>query len=56
MANEEHVALINQGEEIWNKWREDNPRIRVDLSYADLFAANLRRAILAGADLSGGLI
>ena len=25
MADEEQVALLKQGVEVWNKWREENP-------------------------------
>ena len=32
MANEEHVALLKQGVEVWNKWREENPDIKPDLT------------------------
>jgi len=31
MADEEHVALLEQGVEVWNKWREENPGIVPDL-------------------------
>ena len=40
----------NVGE--WNKWRIDNPDIRIGLSKADLSGANLSKADLRGADLS----
>ena len=63
MANDEHVALLKQGVDAWNKWRDENPRVRVDvsgedlreafLSGADLTEADLRKAFLADADLSG---
>jgi uncharacterized protein YjbI with pentapeptide repeats len=36
MANNEHLDILNQGVEIWNKWREDNPQIKPDLSSANL--------------------
>ena len=36
MANEEHVALLRQGVEVWNAWRRENPDIRPDLCRADL--------------------
>src|SRR6516164_9838368 len=67
MANDEHVALLKQGVDSWNKWRDGNPDIRPDLDEADLsgaglseakliFAnlqeANLQRANLSGAGLS----
>jgi uncharacterized protein YjbI with pentapeptide repeats len=62
MANEEHVALLKQGREVWNRWRQKNPNIRPDLTGAYLRAANLaeadldeatlRRADLTGANLT----
>jgi hypothetical protein len=52
MADEKHVALLKQGAEIWNKWREENPYLRPDLSAADLSGANLNGANLNGANLS----
>ena len=68
MANKEHVDLIKQGVEVWNRWRVENTEVIPDfsggelteahLSDADLIGANLskatlRRADLRGADLSG---
>jgi hypothetical protein len=53
MANEEHVALLRQGVEVWNAWRRENPDIRPDLCRADLTAADLGDAHLRGADLDG---
>ena len=32
MANQEHLAKIQQGVEAWNKWRRENPDIQPDLS------------------------
>ncbi|BAB78209.1 pentapeptide repeat-containing protein (plasmid) [Anabaena sp. FACHB-709] len=32
MANEEHLAILRQGVEVWNAWRENNPDINPDLS------------------------
>jgi hypothetical protein len=52
MANKEHLAILRQGVEAWNRWREKNPTIRPDLSVADLIRANLSGANLMGADLS----
>ncbi len=36
MANEKHFEIINEGVEVWNAWRKDNPEILPDLSGADL--------------------
>jgi hypothetical protein len=41
MANNEHVALLKQGVDAWNKWRDENPDIPPDLSGADLSNAKL---------------
>ena len=53
MANEEHLAILEQGVEAWNKWRKENPTIRPDLSRAKLSGADLIWADLSGADLTG---
>ena len=60
VANQEQLAILKQGVDVWNKWREDNPREHIDLSGADLprlilqganfRGANFRRADLSGAD------
>jgi uncharacterized protein YjbI with pentapeptide repeats len=52
MANEEHVEILRQGVGVWNRWREENPRVEPDLSRADLSRADLRGAILSAAILS----
>lgn len=51
MANEEQLAILNQGVEVWNKWRGENPKERIDLSHADLSDANLSPASLSHANL-----
>jgi TIR domain/Pentapeptide repeats (8 copies) len=58
MANEEHLKILKQGVEVWNKWRKDNPEIKPDLSEAPLSNANLHDVDfsvvnLRGADLDG---
>lgn len=58
MANEKHLALLQQGVEMWNQWRENHPEIEPDLRGADLSGAslvsiNLWKADLWGADLWG---
>ena len=67
MANPEHLDILKQGVEAWNKWQEQNKSIRpdlrganlrdtdlrdTDLREADLFSANLAEADLRGANLA----
>jgi uncharacterized protein YjbI with pentapeptide repeats len=52
MANDEHVALLNQGAAAWNAWRDKNSNIRPDLTEADFSRAGLTGANLIKADLS----
>ena len=56
MANEEQLAILKQGVDVWNRWREENPDAEIDLSKANLkyfylSKANLRKANLSEADL-----
>jgi hypothetical protein len=62
MANPEHLAIlkrgIEEGIEVWNKWRRENMGIIPDLSAADLSGANLSdvyfwRTDLDSVNLSG---
>lgn len=68
MANEEHLALLKQGVDVWNDWKINHPDIRPNLSFAkgnrltskgaklsgvDLSRANLSKADLSKADLIG---
>jgi hypothetical protein len=57
MANPEHLAILKDALDkkdigIWNRWRNQNPTLRSDLSGIDLRKANLRKADLSQADLS----
>ena len=53
MANPEHLEILKQGVEVWNKWREETDEVEVDLTEADLVEANLRGAYLGKANLQG---
>jgi uncharacterized protein YjbI with pentapeptide repeats len=58
MANQEHLAILKQGVEVWNKWRDEYSKILPDLSAVNLSNANLSYANLSNvnfseADLSG---
>jgi uncharacterized protein YjbI with pentapeptide repeats len=52
MANEEHLALLKQGVDVWNAWRRENPEIIPDLREAELGKVNLFNADLGQAKLS----
>ena len=41
MANQEHLALLMQGRDAWNKWRQEHPEIQPDLTKANLVGADL---------------
>jgi uncharacterized protein YjbI with pentapeptide repeats len=62
MPNDEHVAMLARGAEVWNGWRADYDKTPdlsraglrgVDLSGFDLSGADLRGADLRGTNLSG---
>jgi hypothetical protein len=67
MANEEHLEILLEGVETWNKWRKVTPEMpnlrdahltdttltEAHLSDADLRGADLRGADLRGADVEG---
>ncbi|MGK7899303.1 MAG: pentapeptide repeat-containing protein [Xenococcus sp. (in: cyanobacteria)] len=54
MANEEQLRILKEeGVKAWNKWREDNPDVEIDLSEAGLSGAHLIGADLSGAYLIG---
>ena len=61
MANSEHLEILKNGVEEWNKWREENNTIvpnllDADLSYLNLNYANLSSIDLSFADLSYALL
>ena len=58
VADPEHLALLQQGVDVWNAWRQKEPSVVPDLRGADLSGewlgeANLSEADLSGANLSG---
>ena len=57
MANPEHLQVLRQGVEAWNKWRREHAYFQpslddAKLGKANLESANLRDATLIGANLS----
>lgn len=53
MANKEHVKKLYEGVEAWNKWREEKPEVRPDLSEENLRAIELPHINFRGANLIG---
>lgn len=51
MANQEHLALLKQGVEVWNQWRKRHPKVLIDLKHAKFRGATLRGATLDDANL-----
>jgi hypothetical protein len=51
MANEEHLKILKQGVEVWNRWRADNPEVKPEISRTNLSAGNLQEINLSDADL-----
>jgi hypothetical protein len=51
MADNNQITILSQGVEAWNKWREENPDVLIDLKGAKLMHMNLENANLANADL-----
>ncbi len=52
MANQKHLAKLEEGVESWNQWRCDNPDIKPDLGLASLCGTNLSWADFSKADFS----
>lgn len=51
VADQEQLEILRQGVEVWNKWREENPDVGIDLNWADLSGADLSSATLWEASL-----
>lgn len=45
--------MLMQGVEVWNKWREENPKTKPNLSCANLHGLTLNKAQLCNANLDG---
>jgi hypothetical protein len=55
VANAKLVRLLQQGTAVWNKWREQNRHVHVDLTQANLAGAQLYGARLEYAELGGAI-
>jgi len=51
MAKRAHLKMLEQGVDVWNQWRLENPATTPHLEGANLFDTNLRGANLSGAKL-----
>jgi uncharacterized protein YjbI with pentapeptide repeats len=56
MANPEHVEILDQGVEVWNRWRRENPGVAPGLRGAHLEGAYLRDANLNATNLSNATL
>jgi hypothetical protein len=56
MANQEHLDILMQGVEVWNRWRDERPDIQPSLGGAYLINKKLRKVNLSGAYLSGAAL
>ncbi|MDX2417753.1 MAG: toll/interleukin-1 receptor domain-containing protein [Xanthomonadales bacterium] len=52
VANQEQLAILKQGVDVWNKWRKDNRDVEIDFNCADLSFVDLNEALLDRVDLS----
>ena len=51
MANADHLKIVKQGPDVWNRWRNDNPGIEPDLARTDLSRLELNEIDLNETDL-----
>lgn len=51
MANQEHLEILKQGVEIWNRWKEEHIYVEIDLQGVDFHASSLRGVNLGDTDL-----
>lgn len=56
MANRNHLKILKQGVETWNRWREEHPEVRPNLRKADLAVMDLSGANFEGADLNRAIL
>jgi TIR domain-containing protein/pentapeptide repeat protein len=56
LANPEHLAILERGVEVWNKWREMKLRVKPDLRAANLKRADLGEANFLDTDLSDAIL
>ncbi len=52
MANKKHLEILEQGIEAWNEWRKQNPKVRPDLTKANLRNKNFQGVNFNNVNLS----
>ena len=52
MAKQEHLAILNQGVEMWNQWRKEHTDMQPDLSRTTFIGADFGKADLSFVNLS----
>ncbi len=53
MAEQEHLGILKQGVEVWNRWRGDHLKIRPNLRGIDFRHSSLKGADFRAVDLRG---
>ena len=53
MADQQHLDILKQGVDVWNKWREEYQNIEPDLSETDLRRTDLSKANFSKTNFSG---
>jgi uncharacterized protein YjbI with pentapeptide repeats len=53
MANEEHLAILRQGVEVWDSWRKKNPEIIPNFSDINFYKADFSNSDFEDASLYG---
>jgi uncharacterized protein YjbI with pentapeptide repeats len=53
MADQQHLDILKQGVDFWNKWREEYQNIEPDLSETDLRRTDLSKANFSKTNFSG---
>jgi uncharacterized protein YjbI with pentapeptide repeats len=56
MANPAHEEILKQGVDKWNRWRNNNPEIKPDLSKIDLSRPNFFNDLFQGFVLIGDVL
>lgn len=56
MANPKHLAKLREGVSEWNRWRQQNPHTKINLTQAKLRGFKMVGANLNAVDLSGAIL